>query len=72
MSYKIKEINKRNVRRDYTKVSAELPLPNLIEVQTSTFDWFRKDGIQEVFDEIFPITISDESGTEQTTLDLEN
>jgi len=72
MSYKMKTINKRNKRRDYTKVSSELPLPNLVEIQTSTFDWFKKDGIQEVFDEIFPITISDEDGSNVTSLDLES
>jgi len=72
MSYKIKKINKRSERRDYTKVSGELPLPNLIEVQTSTFDWFKKNGIQEVFDEIFPINMHDETGDEQTVLDIDS
>ncbi|ATG97659.1 DNA-directed RNA polymerase subunit beta [Mesoplasma lactucae] len=56
MSYKIKKINNRTERRDYTKVSGELPLPNLVEIQTDTFKWFQNEGIQEVFDEIFPIT----------------
>lgn|GEM_PF-859490 len=38
MSYKIKKINNRTTRRDYTKVSGKLPLPNLVEVQTDTFE----------------------------------
>lgn len=32
-----------------------LPLPNLIEVQTNSFRWFIKDGLQELFSELFPI-----------------
>lgn len=55
MSYKIKKINNLVERRDYTKVSGDLELPNLIELQTDTFEWFKVKGIQEVFDEVFPI-----------------
>jgi DNA-directed RNA polymerase subunit beta len=32
-----------------------LPLPNLIEVQTASFNWFLKDGLRELLDEICPI-----------------
>ena len=32
-----------------------LPIPNLIEVQKNSFDWFVKEGIQEIFDEISPV-----------------
>ncbi len=42
-------------RRDYSKVSGSLELPNLIEVQTDSFKWFIEEGIKEVFEEIFPI-----------------
>lgn len=68
MSYKIKKINNRTTRRDYTKVSGKLPLPNLVEVQTDTFEWFKTKGIQEVFDEIFPIV----SPNGQATLALDD
>jgi DNA-directed RNA polymerase subunit beta len=30
-------------------------LPNLIEVQTKSYDWFFKDGLKELLDEITPI-----------------
>lgn len=33
-----------------------LPLLNLTEVQTSSYDWFLKEGIKEVLEEINPIT----------------
>ena len=43
-------------RRDYSKVSGNLELPNLVEIQTDSFKWFLEKGIQEVFEEIYPIT----------------
>jgi len=33
-----------------------MPLPDLIEVQKSSYDWFVKFGVKELFDEISPIT----------------
>lgn len=42
-------------RRDYSKVSGKLELPNLVEIQTDSFEWFTKEGVQEVFNEIYPI-----------------
>lgn len=33
----------------------EASLPNLIEVQTDSYDWFFKEGLRELFDEISPI-----------------
>ena len=33
-----------------------MPLPDLIEVQKSSYDWFLKFGVKELFDEISPIT----------------
>lgn len=67
MSYKIKKINRGVERRDYTKVSGNLPLPNLVEIQTETFKWFQEKGIQEIFDEVFPIISND--GTAVLTME---
>ena len=36
--------------------------PNLIEVQTTSFEWFLKEGLKELFEEISPIT--DHTGKE--------
>ena len=33
-----------------------MELPDLIEVQTSSFDWFIKKGLKELFEDISPIT----------------
>ena len=31
-------------------------MPNLIRIQTDSFDWFKNSGLQELFEEISPIT----------------
>ena len=49
----LKQLN--NGRRDYSKISGELPLPNLVEIQTSSYAEFRDKGLDEVFKEAFPI-----------------
>ena len=54
-TYKIAELGKHSTRRDYSKVSGSLELPNLVEVQTDSFKWFTTEGIKEVFDDIYPI-----------------
>ncbi len=42
-------------RRSYAKIGGTFSLPNLIEIQTASFDWFLKTGLSEVFEDIFPI-----------------
>ncbi|MBV1708959.1 MAG: DNA-directed RNA polymerase subunit beta, partial [Erysipelothrix sp.] len=54
-SYRLVQMGKKAVRRDYSKVSMELDLPNLVEIQTDSFKWFQQEGIREVFEEIYPI-----------------
>ena len=44
-----------NGRIDYSKISGTLPLPNLVEIQTKSFDWLIREGIDEVFKDIYPI-----------------
>ena len=55
-TYRVVEEGKKAKRRDYSKVSGNLPLPNLVEIQTDSYDWFIKEGVREVFEEIYPIT----------------
>ncbi len=54
-SYHNAELGKHSSRRDYSKVSGSLELPNLVEIQTDSFKWFIEEGIREVFEDIFPI-----------------
>ena len=55
-SYRLVQMGKKAVRRDYSKVSGELDLPNLVEIQTDSFEWFQQEGMKEVFEEIYPIS----------------
>ncbi len=54
--YRIVASGKKAERRDYSKVSGNLDLPNLVEIQTNSFEWFKNEGIGEVFHEIYPIS----------------
>ena len=42
-------------RRNYARISEVLELPNLIEIQTKSYDWFLKEGLLEMFRDISPI-----------------
>ena len=54
-TYRIVASGKKAQRRDYSKVSGNLELPNLVEIQTDSFEWFKEVGIREVFNEVYPI-----------------
>src|SRR5919202_2236364 len=43
-------------RRNFGRIPSVMPMPNLIQVQTESFDWFKNQGLQELFEEISPIT----------------
>ena len=49
----LKQLN--NERYDYSHVSGDLPLPNLVEIQTKSYEEFKEKGLDEVFREAFPI-----------------
>ena len=43
-------------RVSFSRNRQVLDLPNLISVQTESYDWFIKKGLKEVFEDISPIT----------------
>ena len=55
--YKAKYVKQVNcpTRNSYAKIGGTYSLPNLIEVQTKSFEWFVNEGIKEVFEDVFPI-----------------
>ena len=55
MSYKVQKFGDHRERRNFSKTSSILELNNLLEIQTASYAWFLKDGIDEVFKDIFPI-----------------
>ena len=46
----------KNERMSFAKIEEVLEMPNLIEVQKNSYDWFLEDGLREVFHDISPIT----------------
>jgi DNA-directed RNA polymerase subunit beta len=45
----------KRVRMSYSRIDEVLDLPDLIEVQKTSYNWFLKEGLKEVFDDISPI-----------------
>ncbi len=43
-------------RKYFTTTKNEIPLPDLIEIQKNSYDWFLKTGIKELFEEVSPMT----------------
>ena len=44
-----------NQRIAFTKLRAAVPMPDLIEVQKSSYDWFLRQGLKDLFEEVSPI-----------------
>ncbi len=42
-------------RKFFNQTRTKVALPNLIEVQTKSYEWFLKKGLRELFDEISPV-----------------
>ena len=45
----------KSVRMSYQRHEEVLQMPNLIEVQKNSYQWFLTDGLREAFDDISPI-----------------
>ncbi len=56
MENKITKAKSKITRRNYSRISGSLELPNLVEIQTNSYKWFKEIGIKEVFEDIYPIT----------------
>jgi DNA-directed RNA polymerase subunit beta len=52
--FKEVEAGKRR-RRTYTRINEILDLPDLIEIQKSSYRWFLEEGLREVFLDVSPI-----------------
>jgi len=60
LSYKKVVYGKDRVRRDYARIQTNVEMPNLIEIQTKSFEWFLNEGLKELFEEISPVTSQNE------------
>ena len=42
-------------KRSYAGIPSMLDVPNLIQIQTESFNWLKDDGLKELFEELSPI-----------------
>ena len=42
-------------KKSYASIPNVLEVPNLIQIQTDSFAWFKNEGLEELFQEISPI-----------------
>ena len=61
MSYKIVNCGGHRERRNFSKIRNAYELKDLLEIQKKSYQWFIEKGIQEVFQDLFPV--EDFSGT---------
>src|SRR5438309_1743040 len=45
-----------SVRKSYGQIADKLEVGNLIQTQLDSFEWFKREGLRELFNEINPIT----------------
>ncbi|MYL51542.1 DNA-directed RNA polymerase subunit beta [Halobacillus litoralis] len=55
MTGQLVQYGRHRQRRSYARISEVLELPNLIEIQTASYDWFLQEGLKEMFQDISPI-----------------
>lgn len=55
MTGQLVQYGRHRQRRSYARISEVLELPNLIEIQTSSYQWFLDEGLREMFQDISPI-----------------
>ena len=46
----------KGVRMTFSRQKEVLEMPNLIEIQKNSYQWFLDEGLKEVFADISPIT----------------
>lgn len=55
MAGHVVKYGKHRERRSFAQISEVLELPNLIEIQTDSYQWFLDEGLREMFEDILPI-----------------
>lgn len=55
MTGQLIQYGRHRQRRSYARISEILELPNLIEIQTKSYEWFLEEGLIEMFRDISPI-----------------
>ncbi|MDQ0177371.1 DNA-directed RNA polymerase subunit beta [Bacillus chungangensis] len=55
MKGQLVQYGRHRQRRSFARISEVLELPNLIEIQTASYQWFLDEGLREMFQDISPI-----------------
>ncbi|MEI4771082.1 DNA-directed RNA polymerase subunit beta [Psychrobacillus sp. FJAT-51614] len=55
MTGQLVQYGQHRQRRSFARISEVLELPNLIEIQTASYEWFLEEGLREMFRDISPI-----------------
>jgi len=55
LSHQLVQYGRHRQRRSYARIKEILELPNLIEIQTASYQWFLDEGLREMFQDISPI-----------------
>lgn len=48
------QVGKRT-RYSYARIKEVMEMPHLLDIQRNSYDWFKKEGLQEIFKDISPI-----------------
>ena len=60
---KVKDVQHgKTTRKSFARIEEILEMPNLIEVQKKSYEWFLDQGLREVFDDTASITDYRKSG----------
>ena len=52
--FKPEQVGKRT-RYTYAKINEVLEMPHLLDVQRKSYEWFLESGLQDIFNDIYPI-----------------
>ncbi|WP_071130092.1 DNA-directed RNA polymerase subunit beta [Enterococcus timonensis] len=55
MAGHVVKYGKHRERRSFARISEVLELPNLIEIQSDSYQWFLDEGLKEMFEDVLPI-----------------
>jgi DNA-directed RNA polymerase subunit beta len=48
-------VSRGDRRKSYARITDVHPMPRLVDVQLQSFQWFKEQGLRELFEETFPI-----------------
>jgi len=55
VSYFIEKVNKDRKRLNFAKTKKVVEMPNLLDIQKKSYEWFQIEGIKEVLKELSPV-----------------